>query len=216
MNPDSAPFTAQDRSYAIADYQYKNRITPDSNVVYFFSVNPAGALYVTHHEVINSPANTALPVAFQGAVPGVERAQLVDDIVQQSMAYADDARRRMGLHAQHRIVLTVPAREATRPLFQEAEAALWTFGVVFDWSLFDTWTVAKSLSENFDPDDMLTMTPVGWRLRLAVASDLSRDEVLILASRMLRAQDVADNRNRRMTAVTDAPPVTDGPENHPA
>lgn len=202
----------------IEAYREKHPGLPRSGVVYKFGGGAGCACHpdpgprmVTGHRVMPAHPDAIREYAFEGARPGLAYDQLVNDIVQASLVYATEARRRMGLHAAHRISITVPFDEARRGLFEDAEANLWSLGVVFDWSLYTTWRIGKELTAGFEPDDILTMTEDGWKVRPDKANPwppaLSRDDVLALAARLIYAQEIADDRNRRMTATTEAPAV---------
>lgn len=207
-NPNNTPMT---RAAAIEAYREQHPEVPAVLVTYFFDVKPTGEVHVTGHKVhpAHADAIRGNEVDFAGAVPGLDRAALINDIVNASTVYAVDARRRMGLHAAHRIAITVPADEARRALFEEAEATLWNLGVVFDWSLYDTWRVGKELADGFEPDDMLTMTKDGWRVHVDKEDPrgyAERGAVLATVARLLAAQDACDDRNRRMTVAAEEPP----------
>lgn len=162
-----------------------------------------------------------MEIDFLGAAPTTpegDTSELVSNVVEATLAYARDARRRMTLHHSKWIAVTVPADHAKRPLFEAAEAILLNFAVRFDWSQFTSWTVDKALAGDLGSiDDHLVMTGDGWQviaeephhLVLSWTPAAARAE----AARLLAYADAADERNTFMPvspAGQEPPALTDG------
>lgn len=162
-----------------------------------------------------------MEIDFLGAAPTTadgDTSELVSNVVEATLAYARDARRRMILHHTKWIAVTVPFDEAKRPLFEAAEAILLNFAVRFDWSRFTSWTVDKASAGDLgNLDDHLAMTEQGWQVRThantpcVFALDPARARAE--AARLLACADAADERNTLMpvSAAGEEPPApTDG------
>lgn len=151
-------------------------------------------------------------IEFGGAAPDDDdRADLVQQIIAATVAYAQAARERGGLHFTKRIAVAVPVDAVKRPLFEEAEATLWDLGVRLDWSAYTTWFVPHHLAEGFEPLDWIAYSapighsdaPAGWRVSTGATRlpfSMSPAETRAYAARLLAAADACEEHNRLMPA----------------
>ena len=160
-------------------------------------------------------------LAFGGAAPDDDdRADMLDQIIGATVAYAAAARERMGLHPSKRIAVTVPVDALKRPLFEQAEPVLWDMAIRLDWSAYTTWQVPHSLAAGSDPLDLIgyrqqstgngrqgswRVTPRAQRMPFSMTAAEAR----AFAARLLAAADACDEQNRQMPTAAPPPEVTE-------
>jgi hypothetical protein len=155
-------------------------------------------------------------IKFGGAAPDGDRGELVAQIIAATVAYAAAARVRGGLHESKRIAVAVPVDAVKRPLFEQAEPALWDKGVRLDWSGYTTWQVPYSLAEGCDPLDLIgfrqhatgTGPAGGWRVTpraQRMPFSMTSTEARAFAARLLAAADSCDEHNLQMPGAPAEP-----------
>jgi hypothetical protein len=148
---------------------------------------------------------------FGGAAPDHDPAALLQEVIQATLAYAQAARDRMGLHSSKRIAVAVPVDVVKRPIFEQAEPVLWDLGVRLDWSSYTMWQVPYALAAGADPLDLIGYRaqpsgagPVGgWRVTpraQRMPFSMTAQEARAFAARLLAAADSCDDHNRIMPA----------------
>lgn len=156
---------------------------------------------------------SAADLDFGGAAPDDDdRADMLRQIIDATVAYAAAARARMGLHSSKRIAVAVPVDALKRPLFEQAEPALWDLAIRLDWSAYTTWQVPYSLAEGSEPLDLVgyrqqatangaqgawRVTPRAQRMPFSMTAVEAR----AFAARLLAAADACDEQNRQMPAA---------------
>lgn len=131
--------------------------------------------------------------------------QEVDDVIGATIAIVNQMRDRQKLADTVTVTVTVPYNPPMRPLFEAAAPALAQAFIGLDWSLWERWSLERSLiGEDWEADPFIQPVRGEYRIscgRLIMTVSrhvgLTPEQARIAAARLLEAADLAELRQAK-------------------